>query len=785
MRQKFVLNGKYLRAGWTIIGSMKSLVLRAERKVFPAFNLKLSPRSILPFVAECLLLFLFASVDKFGFALALGLFCGFVYARQNILLVFPCYALACYVFTLSWQVLLFALAPALVLVGVYALFYKLKCNVPVWAVALGALVGMTPYIVCGVLFSGDILLVVLSVVVAITIVFCSSIVSYAVLVRRVFGTATLDELMCGGFLVVVLGYALSGVSVYEFYLLPLVVAFAVVVMSACVKSSGTLVFAILIGVGAALKFWRLELVGWATVVGVAAVVFSPFSRIPSALASIAVEALFWLFLGYPLAGWQSLVMLSAGALLALIVPRTLIRRAGSAFLKDSKRAYSSIVNRRGRDMANRLYHTSDVFFEMSKTLEKIATAKSDYSPERLAKEIAKNYCAKCEDSATCFSALGDDTHSVLEPMTTAALLRGKTSILDMPPFITSRCSKMRSLASVINSSADAYRKRSEQAEGVLGEKAMMSEQFAGVALVLDALAQELGSPVSFFSDEVESIRAELLRHNVVASDVVVSGREGDLNATLIVRAKDAEKQIIAKAVSKVLRTKLEVAKIGDRGNEKSVYLEPAPAYEVAYGIAERMRSGEDVSGDSRTIQNVTRTSRLFAICDGMGSGEKAKSASLDAVNLVESFYRAGLANDIVLSLVNRLLKISLDGNFSSLDISVVDTKSGGLDIIKLGSATSFIIRHDSVEAVACSSPPAGIVDSPEPTTLRFQLYDGDMVLMMSDGVFDTLDTKGVVDTIDCVSTSNPQTLANELLKRAVEEGAEDDCTVLAMRLFCA
>lgn len=764
---------------------MKTFALRAERKVFPAFSFKLSSRFVFPFVAECLLLFLFASVDKFGFALALGLFCGFVYARQNILLILPCYALACFVFSLSWQVLLFALAPALVLVCAYALFFKLKRNVPVWAVAIAAVIGMTPYIVCGVLFDGDWLLVTLSVVVTVAVTFCSSIVSYAVFVRRVLGTATLDELMCGGFLVIVLGYALSGVNVYGFYLLPLVLAFAVVLLSACLRAGTTLIFAILVGVGAAIKSGSVEIVGWSALVGGVAVAFSPFSRVPSALAVVLVEAVFWLFNARVGAGWQSLVVTAVGAVSSLAVPRSFVKKARSIFLKDSKRTYSSIVNRRGRDMASRLYHTSDVFFEMSKTLENIANERNEYTPKKLAEDVAKNYCAKCEDCGECFRALGEDTRSMLEPMTTAALARGKTSILDMPPFITSHCSKMRSLASVINSAAEAYRKRSEQQDSVASEKIVMSEQFAGVALVLDALAQECGEHVSFATDEIDGLKSELLRHNIVASDVVVSGVGDCLSATVIVRAQDAEKQMLAKVVSKALSTRLEVAKISDRGGEKAVYLEPAPAFEVAYGIAERMRSGEDVSGDSRTVQNVTRTARLFAICDGMGSGESAKKASLAAVGMIESFYRAGLAGDIVLSLVNRLLKISLDGNFSSLDISVIDTKSGGLDVIKLGSATSFIVRRDSVEAVACSLPPAGIVDLPSPTTLRFQLYDGDMVVMMSDGVFDAIDTKGFLDVLDAQHTSNPQTLANELLKRAVELGAEDDCTVLAMRLFCA
>ena len=774
-----------MRDGKIIIGGMRSVALRAERKFFPAFSLKVSPKFALPFVAEGLLLFLFASVDKFGFALALGLFCGLVYARRNILLVAPLYVLACFVFTLNWQTVLFALAPALVLVCAYALFFKLKRNVPVWMIALSALVGLTPYIVCEILFFGDYIFVVLSAAITVVVSFCASIVAYAGFVRRTFGTATLDEIMCGGFLIVIFGYALCGINVYDFYLLPLIFGFCAVILSAVLPNGATLVLSVLLGVGASLRSGELEFVGWAAVIGASAMAFSPFSRLPSAFAVIAVEAVFWLFRGYPLAGWQSLSVISAGALASLALPRSLVKKAKIVFAKDSKRAYSSIVNRRGRDMANRLYHTSDVFFEMSKTLEKIATQKTAYTPERLAKEIAKNYCAKCEDRDGCFSALGEDTSSMLEPMTTAALMRGKTSILDMPTFITSHCSKMRSLATVINSAADAYKKRAEQADGISGEKTLLSEQFAGVALVLDSLAQECGAPVSFLSDEVESIKTELLRHNVVASDVVVSGRDGDLKVALIVRASDAEKQILPKIVSKILRTRLEIAKVGDRGNEKSIYLEPAPVYEIAYGIAEHIRSGENVSGDTRTVQNVSRTARLFAICDGMGSGERAKQASLDAVNMIESFYRAGLSNDIVLNLVNRLMKISLDDNFSSLDISVIDTKSGGLDVIKLGSAASFIVRRDSVEAVACSAPPAGIVDAPEPTTLRFQLFDGDIVVMMSDGVFDALDAKGVVDVVDYANTKNPQTLANELLKRAIELGAEDDCTVLTMRLFCA
>ena len=77
----------------------------------------------------------------------------------------------------------------------------------------------------------------------------------------------------------------------------------------------------------------------------------------------------------------------------------------------------------------------------------------------------------------------------------------------------------------------------------------------------------------------------------------------------------------------------------------------------------------------------------------------------------------------------------------------------------------------------------GILDSIDSVTMKYQLFDGDMVLMMSDGVFDVLEGSGIAEIVDSLDTANPQTLADEILKKALENGATDDCTVVAFRLF--
>lgn len=342
---------------------------------------------------------------------------------------------------------------------------------------------------------------------------------------------------------------------------------------------------------------------------------------------------------------------------------------------------------------------------------------------------------------------------------------------------------MHSLASVINSSAKAYLERMNELKNVASCKNMMSEQFAGVSLVLDSLATSCAKQVNFADDDVEMLKSEYLKHNIVASEILISGDGDGTAVTMLVRANDAQKAVIAKIASAYLRVRLQVDKITDKGAQKVVYLQSSPTFETAYGVASRKFSGESESGDTLSILCPSKNRRLFAICDGMGHGQQASETSKNAVNMIENFYRAGIESNIILALANKLLRLCADDVFSSLDIAAVDTSNGSLDVVKLGSASSFIIRKENIEMLSCTSAPMGILDSIDSVTMKYQLFDGDMVLMMSDGVFDVLEGSGIAEIVDSLDTANPQTLADEILKKALENGATDDCTVVAFRLF--
>ncbi len=752
------------------------------KKMFDFAPIKSNVKTALIISAQWLLIFLLASVDKVGFALSLALTFALTYARQNVIVLAPCFIIANCVFSLSWWMLLYCFVPMLLLFCLYALFYLLKRNVPLWAEAICALLSMAPYAVCTAVFYQAYMLVAIGSILCVVFVFCYGIGAYAVLVRGVFHKATVDEIICLAISLCSFAYALSFVGGYSFWAYHVLLTLGAVFCSACFPPAVTLIFGVICGGGASIAFssvtWLAEAVAIATV----AVAFSPFTRFSSALATIAVEGLLWLFEAYPGAGWQSLIMCATGAIACLCIPKTVFAKVKSLSTKDNRRSYAGIVNRRGREIAYKLSSASNVFYDMSKNLEKIAKNGCDLSSEKLAEEVANRFCAKCKDRDSCFGALGTNTSSVIKPIADAVINRGKATILDMPPFITSRCNNMHSLVQVINNTASQYKLRMDEARGIATCKSMMSEQFAGISLVLDALAEESAKQVNFANDGVELLKSDLLKHNIVADEVVLSENDKGIDVTMTVRAQDAKKAILPRLVSKNLRCKTEVVKVSERGEQRLVYLSSAPCFEVAYGIADK-RYDDIACGDCVSVLCPSRTRRLFALCDGMGHGQSASEASNNAVSMIESFYRAGIDGSIVLSLVNKLLRLCFEEAFSTLDIAVIDMQSGELDVVKLGSASSFIIRKENIQMLSCTSAPMGIVDDVESITARYQLFDGDMLLMMSDGVFDVLEGKGIAEAIDNIATSNPQTLADEILKMALENGAHDDCTVIAMRLF--
>lgn len=121
-------------------------------------------------------------------------------------------------------------------------------------------------------------------------------------------------------------------------------------------------------------------------------------------------------------------------------------------------------------------------------------------------------------------------------------------------------------------------------------------------------------------------------------------------------------------------------------------------------------------------------------------------------------------------------------SFSALDLCVIDLRKAIAHFVKLGGVQSFIRRADNVDVVNSSALPIGIVEEATPFTDHKLLSSGDTVVLVSDGVADSLGADGISLILSRAETNYPQELCDLLLAQATKHGASDDSTVIAVRL---
>lgn len=200
-----------------------------------------------------------------------------------------------------------------------------------------------------------------------------------------------------------------------------------------------------------------------------------------------------------------------------------------------------------------------------------------------------------------------------------------------------------------------------------------------------------------------------------------------------------------------------------------------------------------VSGDSNAIFALSANRVGLLISDGMGTGEEAASCSLAAIKLLEKMIRIGYEPGLAVKIINQVLLCrSMNDTFTTIDFVIVDLESGQLEFLKIGAAASFIKRGRDVEVVQNHALPVGILNHVEIEPERRLLYEGDYLIMITDGVLEF--QRQVVNKEQWLCSIlrrsdnglSCQELANQLLLQSIDAaggGVVDDMMVLVAKLI--
>ena len=209
-----------------------------------------------------------------------------------------------------------------------------------------------------------------------------------------------------------------------------------------------------------------------------------------------------------------------------------------------------------------------------------------------------------------------------------------------------------------------------------------------------------------------------------------------------------------------------------------------PLHPYQLGLSLRPKRGERVSGDSASQFETENGTLCLLLSDGMGCGEAAQRESAMAVRLLERFLRAGIDAPPALKTLNSALSLRAEStdSFTTVDLLMLSLRTLEGELYKYGAAPSYLKRGGSVRRVTCSCLPAGLQEgSPPPEATHIRLSPGSFLVMLSDGVADSLDDEWLQDLLAGWEGREPRQLAAAILADSLERrGGTDDAGVLVL-----
>ncbi|MCH5156701.1 MAG: SpoIIE family protein phosphatase [Clostridiales bacterium] len=614
----------------------------------------------------------------------------------------------------------------------------------------------------------------------------------AVFVRGLNYRPALDETICIGLLTAVAGYCISRITFGQLQLVYFIAPFAILFCVVCFGDKTALMGAVLIGIGNVFATGSYECCVYCVISALASVTLCKVNRYVGALSVLVVDVLMSYFLN--LHGAFNMAVFAptfASALVFVVIPTKVYHHVRDYCSGSAERYLSkSVVQKVGDTVSRRLYRLSDIFMSMKQaffTMSQGAVTPED-AEKGIVKQCSENVCRDCQSRVKCWRQDIAQTEESLLQLGECAVKRGKCTILDVPQALSVKCDRVSAVISEVNAQAQNYRAYRERAETADNGKTLLGEQMGGVSNLLMQLATDVKNRTGYDHAREKELVESLVFHNVLCSGAVIAQQKEIVTVVLTVAKSDIDNETIEKVVSGVVKQNMVVERIEttESATWVNVFLNVRPRYNVTFGVSSVAKHGNEISGDTHTVTRTDNGKCIVALCDGMGSGDKAEQMSATSISLVESFYRAGFDNDTILSCVNKLLVGSGNEVFCAVDVVVLDLYNGLADFIKLGACAGLVKNDGKVEIVSGSSLPLGVLEEMKPSITKKALMGGDVVVLYSDGVADCFkDPVALARVFADVSLNVPQSIADVILTRALKlcnNKPNDDMTVVVAKI---
>lgn len=191
-------------------------------------------------------------------------------------------------------------------------------------------------------------------------------------------------------------------------------------------------------------------------------------------------------------------------------------------------------------------------------------------------------------------------------------------------------------------------------------------------------------------------------------------------------------------------------------------------------------AGEEYSGDSFDVFDLNGSEKYILLSDGMGTGKRARLDSVFTVSLAKKLICSGISMSTAHRLINSMLRVKgWEESFATMDLMKIDLNGACAKLLKSGAVQSRLCRDGSVSRIGGQAYPAGILPDCIPNVTEIKLFDGDMIVMTSDGADDE-----TADEIAMIAAENSGEDLEKLVRKMGETALcnsknKDDLTIIA------
>ena len=662
-----------------------------------------------------------------------------------------------------------------------------------WLKYIYAVFGMSTYVLLNMTSSKHCLATILSVVLTLLVMACVDVFLNATIKRGFNTRLNLDEQICGAILLVVVSLGISKINFGRWEMIKIFAPLMILICTYIFSASCTMICAMLMGVGYALYNLNLVLVSVFVCFALLSLAFKSTYKFLSPVAILLSEIAFGLYFKvYAYFGYENLVCVGIAGLLFMLCPRVVLET-----IKDmlggarEKLAIRNIVNRTKEGICRRMNEVSGIFSEMNNVFRDMVKGNlsEEDAKEMIVSDLGEKVCKTCPNYAKCMRVSSEYTSKVLSGLVETGIEKGKCTLLDVPQYLSGRCGRLNIMLSSLNGMLKNYKNYNNMVTNMDASRILIADQLGGISTMLKKFGDEIKLNITFDTHEESLIIEELSYKNIVCVEALVYEESvGHKKVVLSILGK-MDNESIEKVVSKVTKLSMCIDSCvpSSMPNCSLVTLLNRPNYDLVFGSSSCSKNGIYKNGDVHSLIKIDNGRYMLALCDGMGSGEKAKKISSLTVSLIENFYKAGFDNDTILSSVNKLLCLNGEENFTAVDLCVLDLHQNTADYIKLGATYSFVKNEQNIDVVESSGLPIGVLEEIRPHITKRMVSAWDNIVLISDGISDAFgNVDDLKDFIMSCSTLNPQELSEQIIDRAIDLSGgtiKDDMTVVVARIF--